>query len=99
MYLVNHTIHQQLLNLESSIIFTLGTSPANQPINITMPYGAFDLQAFAPIYPDGTSYFFLRRTSNPDQYTLGRLCSQEAHRLVDFERGNFRLIRHSGTEG
>lgn len=85
MYLINDTIHQRLLNLEPSVTFTLGTSPANQSINITMPYGAFDLQASAPIYPDGTSYFFLRRASNPDQYTLGRLFPQEAYRLVDFE--------------
>lgn len=63
-YLVNDTIHQQLLNVEPSVTFTLGTSPANQSINITMPCGAFDLQASAPIYPYGTSYVFLRRASN-----------------------------------
>lgn len=89
MYLVSDTIHQQLQNLNPSVTFTLGNSSANQSINITLPYGAFDLQASNPIYPNGTNYFPLRRASNVTQYVLGRAFFQEAYLLVDFEQGNF----------
>ena len=89
MYLVNDTIHQQLQNLNPSVTFTLGNSSANQSVNITLPYGAFDLQASNPIYPNGTNYFPLQRESNPDQYILGRAFLQEAYLFVDFEQRNF----------
>lgn len=89
MYLVNDTIHQQLQNLNPSVSFALGDSSANQSVNIQLPYGAFDLQASNPIYPNGTNYFPLRRASNATQYTLGRAFLQEAYLLVDYEQGNF----------
>ena len=91
MYLVNDTIHQQLQNLNPTVTFTLGNSSASQSVNITLPYGAFDLQASNPIYPNGTNYFPLRRASNPHQYTLGRAFFQEAYLLVDFEQRNFSI--------
>lgn len=91
MYLVNDTIHQLLQNLNPSITFTLGNTSANQSINITLPYGAFDLQASNPIYANGTNYFPLRRASSSDNYTLGRAFFQEAYLLVDFERGDFSI--------
>ena len=89
MYLVNDTIHQQLQNLNPSVTFTLGNSSANQSINITLPYGAFDLQASSPIYPNGTNYFPLHQASTASEYVLGRAFLQEAYLLVDFEKGNF----------
>ena len=89
MYLVNDTIHQQLQNLNPPVTFTLGNSSANQSINITLPYGAFDLQASSPIYPNGTNYFPLRPASTTTGYVLGRAFLQEAYLLVDFEQGNF----------
>lgn len=89
MYLVNDTTHQQLQNLNPSVTLTLGNSSTNQSIKITLPYGAFDLQASNPIYPNGTNYFPLRRASNVYQYTLGRAFLQEAYLLVDFEQRNF----------
>ena len=91
MYLVNDTIHQQLQNLNPSVTFTLGNSSANQSINITLPYGAFDLQASSPIYPNGTNYFPLRPASTANEYVLGRAFLQEAYLLVDFEQGNFSI--------
>ena len=91
MYLVNDTIHQQLQNLDPSITFTLGNSSANESIEIVLPYGAFDLQASAPIYPNGTNYFPLRRASNPHQYAIGRVFLQEAYLFVDFEQQNFSI--------
>ena len=91
MYLVNDTIHQQLQNLDPSVTFTLGNSSANESIDIVLPYGAFDLQASAPIYPNGTNYFPLRRASNPHQYAIGRVFLQEAYLFVDFEQRNFSI--------
>lgn len=58
-----------------------------------LPYGAFDLQASHPIYPNATNYFPLRRADNESQYTLGRVLLQEAYIIVDYERGNFSLHR------
>lgn len=91
MYLVNDTIHQQLQNLNPSVTFIIGNSSTNQSVNITLPYGAFDLQASNPIYPNGTNYFPLRRASNPYQYILGRAFLQEAYLFVDFEERNFSI--------
>ena len=89
MYLVNDTIHQQLQNLNPFVTFILGNSSATHSVNITLPYGAFDLQASSPIYPNGTNYFPLRRASSANEYVLGRAFLQEAYLLVDFEQGNF----------
>ena len=91
MYLVNDTIHQQLQNLDPSVTFTLGNFSANESIEIILPYGAFDLQASAPIYPNGTNYFPLRRASDPHQYAIGRAFLQEAYLFVDFEQRNFSI--------
>ncbi len=91
-YLVNDTTHQQLLNSNPSITFTLGkTMDGNQSVNITLPYGAFDLQASNPIYSNGTNYFPLRRATKESQYTLGRAFFQEAYLLVDYETSNFSI--------
>ena len=90
LYLVNDTTHQRLATLNPSITFALGNlAPQSKSVNITMPYGAFNLQASSPIYPNGTNYFPLRRASSEDQYTLGRAFLQEAYLIVDFEQSNF----------
>ena len=98
-YLVNDSTHEQLLNKNPSITFSLGgdlarpvaSSLPNELINITLPYGAFDLQAASPIYSNGTNYFPIRRASNDSQYTLGRAFFQEAYLIVDYEAGNFSI--------
>jgi len=91
-YLVNDTTHQQLLNSNPSITFTLGRSiDGNHSVNIILPYGAFDLQASNPIYTNGTNYFPLRRATKESQYTLGRAFFQEAYLLVDYETSNFSI--------
>ena len=91
-YLVNDTIHQQLLDQNPTVTFELGNSTLGEAsVNITVPYGAFDLQASSPIFPNGTNYFPLRRASSPSQYALGRTFFQEAYLLVDYEQSNFSI--------
>ncbi|OCK83868.1 acid protease [Lepidopterella palustris CBS 459.81] len=90
LYLVNNTIHNQLLDLNPTVTFALGNTgdPANT-VNIALPYGAFDLQATYPIYANLTNYFPIRRAANDTQYTLGRTFLQEAYIIADYERSNF----------
>lgn len=91
-YLINDTIHQQLLNQNPNVTFELGnTTLGKAPVNITLPYAAFDLQASSPIFPNGTNYFPLRRASNSSQYTLGRAFFQEAYLFIDYEQSKFSI--------
>lgn len=90
LYLVNDSVHQQLLNNNPSVTFNFGQSSSlNHSINITLPYAAFDLQAAAPIYSNGTNYFPIRRAENSSFYAIGRTLFQEAYLTVDYEAGNF----------
>jgi hypothetical protein len=78
-YLVNDTIHTQLLNLNPTLTFILQNDTSyKETVKITLPYAAFDLQASWPIYSNTTNYFPLRRAANNTQYTLGRAFLQEA---------------------
>lgn len=91
-YLVNDSSHQQLQNLNPSVTFSLGSkATGSQAVNITLPYGAFDLQASNPIYPNGTNYFPLRQAADESTYTLGRAFFQEAYLLVDYEAKTFSI--------
>lgn len=86
LYLVDDSIHAQLQELDPSVTFRLGFLEAGGPsVNITLPYGAFDLQASSPIYPNTTNYFPLRHAANSTQYTLGSTFLQEAYVIADYE--------------
>ncbi|MCJ1398865.1 hypothetical protein MMC11_002066 [Xylographa trunciseda] len=90
LYLVDDTTHSQLKQLNPSITFHLGVQLAGgDSVNIVLPYGAFDLQASYPIYPNATNYFPIRRAANETQYTIGRAFLQEAYLIADYERSNF----------
>lgn len=92
LYLVNDTLHNKLISTNPSVSMILGSSlSGGSTINVTLPYASFDLQAQYPLVPDGNSsrYFPLKRAANESQYTLGRTFLQEAHIIVDYERGNF----------
>jgi hypothetical protein len=89
LYLVNSTIHQRLLDANPTFTFGLGNSDPTERVSISLPYGAFDLQASYPIYDNSTSYFPIRRAANESQYILGRTFLQEAYIVVDYERSNF----------
>ena len=91
-YLVNDSVHQQLLNQNPSVTFSFGVSSLpSETINITLPYAAFDLQGAGPIFANGTNYFPIRRAENDSLYTIGRAIFQEAYLTVDYEAGNFSL--------
>jgi hypothetical protein len=96
LYLVNDTIHQQLLSKNPTLTFKLVNSPtstATNYTNIVLPYAAFDLQASWPYYPNATNYFPIRRAANDTQYVLGRTLLQEAYLIVDYERENFTVAQ------
>ncbi|KAK0966962.1 hypothetical protein LTR91_009537 [Friedmanniomyces endolithicus] len=91
MYLVNDTLHQQLLATSAAITFTL-TAGDGRTVPITLPYGAFDLTLHYPyITSPNTSYYFPLQRANNTQYTLGRAFLQEAYLIVDYERQNFTI--------
>jgi hypothetical protein len=90
LYLVNDTLHQQLLAANPSVTFTIATAITGGPgFNITYPYASFDLQAQPPLLSSSSRYFPLQRATNNTQYTLGRTFLQEAYLVVDYERNNF----------
>lgn len=92
LYLVNNTIHQQLLANSPNITFKLIDSVAGGATNFTnikLPYAAFDLQVSYPYYNTSTNYFPIRRAANDSQFTLGRTLLQEAYLVVDYERARF----------
>ncbi|KAH7075685.1 aspartic peptidase domain-containing protein [Paraphoma chrysanthemicola] len=96
LYLVNDTIHQQLLSRNPTLTFKLVNSPQDTSTNYTniqLPYAAFDLQASYPYYPNATNYFPIRRAANSSQYALGRTLLQEAYLIVDYERANFTVAQ------
>jgi len=96
LYLVNDTIHQQLLSKNPTLTFKLVNSlqdTLTNYTNIELPYAAFDLQASYPYYPNATNYFPIRRAENASQYVLGRTLLQEAYLIVDYERANFTLAQ------
>ena len=78
-YLVNDTQHTAMLAQNASVSFVLGNEiNGGSTVNITLPYGAFDLITGSPIVPNNTRYFPIRQAANDTQYTLGRTFLQEA---------------------
>lgn len=100
LYLVNATVHSQLLNLNPEITFTLAANASTSlTTNIVLPYAALDLVVGVPFY-NSTSpirYFPIRRAENSTQYTLGRALLQEAYLIVDYERSNFTIGQTNHT--
>lgn len=78
LYLVNDTLHTQLLSESASVTFTLTNSTSKVMVDIVLPYQAFDLTAKWPLVDNDTRYFPLKRATNNSQTTLGRSFLQEA---------------------
>jgi hypothetical protein len=91
LYLLNDSLHNNLLSKNASITFELGSvagtaqNYSQQTINITLPYASFDLTATYPFIGQNTGnqsasswYFPLKQAANSTQYTLGRTFLQEA---------------------
>ena len=78
LYLVNDTLHSQLLSQAANVTFTLTNITAQVMVEIVLPYQAFDLMAEYPLVQNATRYFPLKRSQNETQNTLGRTFLQEA---------------------
>jgi Eukaryotic aspartyl protease len=93
LYLLNDTAHQNLLNMNPDITFTLADQKTGGPtIDIVLPYGSFDLQVAPPILVNKTSYYFpLKSTSDDTLYTLGRAFLQEAYVTTHYESRTFNV--------
>lgn len=93
LYLVNETLHSNLLSQNPMVAFKLGNTAVGGPsIDITLPYASFDLQVMYPMVEGDASWYFpLQRAANQTQYTLGRTFLQEAYLIVDYERNNFSI--------
>ena len=81
LYLVNSTIHEDLLKQNASVTFELGSGLGSGPsVNITFPYRSFDLDVGYPLVPKNkpSKYFPLRRAADDTKYTLGRTFLQES---------------------
>lgn len=99
LYLVNTTLHTQLVSQNASVTFTLGASSSGgSTVDIVLPYAAFDLQVSYPILENTSYYFPLKRAANETQYTLGRTFLQEAYLIADYERRNFTVAPCAWTE-
>jgi len=91
LYLVNDTMHEDLVQQNANLTFNLGgmTGGSSTNVNITLPYAALDLTASAPLVTNATKYYPLKRAANPTQYVIGRTFFQEAFVFADYERRNF----------
>ncbi len=77
-YLINDTQHRALEAQNASVTSTLSNLTVGRPVDISLPYAAFDLVADYPLVIDSSRYFPLMRAANESQYTLGRTFLQEA---------------------
>ncbi|TKA70728.1 hypothetical protein B0A55_07562 [Friedmanniomyces simplex] len=91
LYLVNETIHSNLLAQNPAFTFTLSQAggEGNDTVPITLPYAAFDLNITQPAVNSTYRYFPLKQAQNATQYTFGRSFLQEAYVIADYERHNF----------
>lgn len=95
----NNTNLQNLIDQNLTFTFTLaGASAGSGNLDMNLSFNAFNLQLSYPFpnlfdqYTDErVNYFPLRRTSNPEQYTIGRAFLQETYLIVDYERNIFSL--------
>jgi hypothetical protein len=93
LYLVNDTLHSQLLTQDANVTFALTNTTGNKFVDIVLPYQAFDLIAEWPLVQNTSRYFPLKRAVNDTQTTLGRAFLQEAYLIADYERSNFSIYQ------
>ncbi|EGP92211.1 unnamed protein product [Zymoseptoria tritici ST99CH_1A5] len=92
-YLVDDSQHDALLAQNANVTFKIGSQSSDNPVDIVLPYKAFDLTLKWPAVttsPTNQSHYFpLKRAVNSTQYTLGRTFLQEAYIIVDYDKSNF----------
>ena len=93
LYLVNDTTHQNLMNMNPSITFTLANQKSGgSTIDIVLPYAAFYLDVKPPVLVNKTSHYFpIKSTSDDTLYTLGRAFLQEAYVTSHYESRTFNV--------
>jgi Eukaryotic aspartyl protease len=90
LYLVDDAVHDKLVAQNPTITFTVGSAAkGGESVDISIPYGAFDLNVKAPLVTSTSHYFPLKRAQNSSQYTLGRVFLQQAYVIADYDRSNF----------
>lgn len=92
LYLIDDEAHTRLSKLNPTLTLTLGHADSTDPdstVDITLPYGAFDLSGSPPFVDPPSKYFPLKRAERANQYTLGRVFLQGAYVIADYERQNF----------
>jgi len=90
LYLVDDDTHTRLSSLNPTLTFTIGhDSREGGSVEISLPYGAFDLSGSPPFVDSPSRYFPLKRAKRPDQYMLGRVFFQGAYVIADYERQSF----------
>ena len=98
-YLLTGAQYTALKTLNPSVTFKLGNLTAGANVDITLPYGAFDLNVSWPIVAESTRYFPLKRAVNETQYTLGRAFLQEAYLTADYDRRTFTVSQAAWVAG
>jgi len=92
-YLLDAPTHNSLLSLNPSVTITLGNDKTGgETVGITLPYAAFDVNISAPIFINGTSYYFpLMATDDTNNYRLGRTFLQEAYVTANYHTRTFNV--------
>jgi len=93
LYLINDTTHQNLLNINPNITFTLANQKTGgTTIDIVLPYASFDLNVTSPVLVNKTSFYFpIKSTDDDTLYTLGRTFLQEAYVTTHYESRTFNV--------
>jgi hypothetical protein len=93
LYLIDNSTHENLLNLNPNITFTLANEKTGGPtIDFVLPYASFDLNTTAPVLDNRSSlYFPIKQTSDDTLYTLGRTFLQEAYVTADYNSRTFNV--------
>lgn len=94
-YWISEDVHDQLIEQNPSLSFTLGPSsePGGRTVDVVLPYSAFDLTMSPPFVQEPTRYFPLKRAQNSTQYTLGRVFLQEVYVIADYDRSTFTVAQ------
>lgn len=92
LYLLNNSLHQNLLEKNPSVNFRVGPETSGAAVPINMPYHNFYHTATKELTNSSSKmYFPLKRAANDTQYVLGRTFLQSAHLSADYERKVFNL--------
>jgi hypothetical protein len=97
-YTVNSSSRAWNAQQNTTVTFQLAsdTQMSTDPVNIDIPYYAFDLQ-ISRTGDNGTNYFPLKK-SKTGIFTLGRTFLQEAYIIVDYERATFTIAPASNPD-